>query len=363
MKKQKIISELLLFCFAAVAILSTDSLAEPIKIGIETTLTGDAATYGQDIKNAAEFANEKLGGGHFSLVFEDDKCNGKDAVTAAKKLIEVDKVRAVVGFGCSGALLAAAPIFERAKVVAVGTESSAARISDAGDFIFRTQPSDSAGVRLLYDYLTKHHKTFGVLCAETDFAQGILGDLKKLATDGRISVYSEDILSTDKDYKPALLRLRSHAVEGLLLNAQDEAGMYQMLRQSKELGMKLPYYSFYMGASASFIALAGADAEGVVSVDVPRLDSIAGSEGAKLFEEFTAKYGPPRAWDYGFATTFEAFRAVTKALLESDDPQKYLLEAKFEGLFGPYSFDENGDIVGLSLVLKRNEHGTPVPIR
>ena len=307
--------------------------------------------------NVVIFANEKLGRGRFKLIIEDDKCNGKDAVTAAKKLVEVDKVKGVIGYGCSGALLAAAPIFERAKVPAIGTESSAAKISQAGDYIFRTQPSDAAGVKLLYDYLQKQHKIFGALSAQTDFCQGIAQDLEGLAADGTLKTEFESVLSSERDYKSALLRLRSRKIDGLLLNAQDEGGAWGMLRQARELGIRVPVYTFYIGASEAFFKLAGSDAEGVISVDVPALNDLIDEQGRELFKEFTARYGPMKAWDYGFATTFEAFRALTDALSRSDSPQQYLLETKFNGLFGPYSFDKNGDVVGLTLKLKRNEGG------
>ena len=352
-----------LIAAAAFLIGQVASAEELIPIGVSSALTGEGATYGEDIKNVVLFANEKLGKGRFKIIVEDDRCNGRDAVTVAKKLVEIDKVRGVIGYGCSGAYLAAAPIFERAKVPAIGTEVSAAKISDAGDYLFRTAPSDAAGVRLLFNHLVKQHRTLGVLSAQTDFCQGIADDLGRIAKGSAMRLAVESVLSTDLDYKPSLLRLRSQRVDGLLLNAQDEAGAYRMLKQAKEVGLAGPYYTFYLGASATFLQLAGADAEGVITVDVPSLDEIATPEGQALFEEFTAKYGPMKAWSYGFATTFEAFRALTEAVLRSERPKDYLYETKFNGVFGPFSFDRRGDIVGLSLVLKRNLGGKAVAMK
>ena len=339
------------------------SADEPIAIGVSTILTGEGSTYGEDIKNVLLFANEKLGQGKFRLVIEDDKCNPKDAITVAKKLTSSDKVRGVVGYGCSGALLGAAPVLDRLGVPTIGTVVSSAKISGAGAYIFRTHPSDEVGVQVLMSRLRARHRSLGVLSAQTDFCQGILEGLRKLPTGEALTIHSEDALPSDPDFKPALLRLRSKKIDGLFLNAQDEGGAYRMLRQAKEIGLNVPFYSFYLGASAAFFSLAGADAEGVMTVDTPALDDIATEEGKRLFAEFTDRYGPMKSWTYSFATTFEGFRALSSALTQPRDPVEYLRTTKFSGTFGPYSFNERGDIEGLSQVLKINRDGRAVALR
>jgi len=336
---------------------------ELIPIGVSTILTGEGSTYGEDIKNVLLFANEKLGQGKFRLIIEDDKCNPKDAITAAKKLTSSDKVRGVVGYGCSGALLGAAPVLDRLGVPTIGTVVSSAKISGAGAYIFRTHPSDEVGVQVLMTRLRRAHRSFGVLSAQTDFCQGIVDGLRKLPTGESLVIHSEDALPSDPDFKPALLRLRSKKIDGLFLNAQDEGGAYRMLRQAKEIGLNVPFYTFYLGASAAFFSLAGADAEGVMTVDTPSLDDIATEEGRRLFSEFTARYGPMKSWTYSFATTFEGFRALSAALAQSRDPVEYLRTSTFHGTFGPYSFDERGDIQGLTQVLKINRAGQAVASR
>ncbi|MEY4701560.1 MAG: Leucine, isoleucine, valine-, threonine-, and alanine-binding protein precursor [Pseudomonadota bacterium] len=353
----------ILLSLLIVALPSGASADQPIAIGVSTILTGEGSTYGEDIKNVLLFANEKLGQGKFRLVIEDDKCNPKDAITVAKKLTSSDNVKGVVGYGCSGALLGAAPVLDRLGVPTIGTVVSSAKISGAGAYIFRTHPSDEVGVQVLMSRLRKEHRSFGVLSAQTDFCQGILDGLRKLPTGESLVIHSEDALPADPDFKPALLRLRSKKIDGLFLNAQDEGGAYRMLRQAKEIGLNVPFYTFYLGASAAFFSLAGADAEGVMTIDTPSLDDIATEEGKRLFSEFTARYGPMKSWTYSFATTFEGFRALSSALVQPRDPVEYLRATKFSGTFGPYSFNERGDIEGLSQVLKINREGRAVALR
>lgn len=356
---------LLTFSVLITALVSSTPLNadDRVAIGVSTILTGEGSTYGEDIKNVLLFANDKIGQGKFRLVIEDDKCNPKDAIGVARKLTSSDKVKGVVGYGCSGALLGAAPVLDRLGVPTIGTVVSSAKISGAGAYIFRTHPSDEVGVRVLMSRLQKEHHSFGVLSAQTDFCQGILDGLQKLSRGDSLVIHAEDALPSDPDFKPALLRLRSKRIDGLFLNAQDEGGAYRMLKQAKEIGLNVPFYTFYLGASAAFFSLAGPDAEGVVTVDTPSLDDISTPEGKKLFHEFTERYGPMKSWTYSFATTFEGFRALSQAISRSDDPVEYLRRTEFNGIFGPYSFDERGDIRGISQVLKINQSGRAVTVR
>ncbi|RIL04558.1 MAG: hypothetical protein DCC75_12490, partial [Proteobacteria bacterium] len=113
-----------------------------IKVGVSSALLGGAASYGLDIQDAVRFADEKLGKGRFELIFENDNCTGKDAVSVAQKFTQIEKVDVAIGFACSSAALSAAPIFERAKIPVLITSASSPKIAHAGEFIFRTILSD-----------------------------------------------------------------------------------------------------------------------------------------------------------------------------------------------------------------------------
>ena len=91
---------------------------ETIRIGIIAPFTGDAAVYGQSEKNAIDLAVEEINlnggidGRLIEVIYEDGKCNGMDATTAAQKLINVDNVDIILGGTCSGETLAIAPLAE-----------------------------------------------------------------------------------------------------------------------------------------------------------------------------------------------------------------------------------------------------------
>src|SRR5687768_12900217 len=89
-----------------------------LRIGVIQPLTGDAASYGTSqlraIQIAADELNAKGGirGKQIELVVEDGRCDSPAAGAAAQKLVSIDKVKVIIGGGCSSETLAAAALTE-----------------------------------------------------------------------------------------------------------------------------------------------------------------------------------------------------------------------------------------------------------
>src|SRR3989344_5643530 len=124
------------------------------KIGVMAPLTGDGAAYGLPIQKAIKIAidevNAKGGvnGVKLEPIYEDSKCNPKDGNAAAQKLVNVDKVKVIIGGACSGETLGAAPITGASKVVLLSPSATSPDITTkGGDYTFRVAPSDAyAGI-------------------------------------------------------------------------------------------------------------------------------------------------------------------------------------------------------------------------
>src|SRR3989344_6021865 len=77
--------------------------SETIKIGFIGPLTGDTANIGQNAQAAVAIAVEEVNnsggvlGKKVEVVYEDDGCNGATAANAVSKLINTDKVVAILG--------------------------------------------------------------------------------------------------------------------------------------------------------------------------------------------------------------------------------------------------------------------------
>ena len=334
-----------------------------IKIGISTALTGSAATYGQDVKDGILFAAKVFAPERYEFVIEDDKCSGKDAVTVAQKLIHVDKVQYVIGFACSGAALAAAPAYEAAKIPVIVTCASAPKISEAGKFIFRTTPSDTMAAAKLSDHLlTKHYQSVAVLTEQTEYALGLQEAFSVRAAAQKLKVTAEEYITGTTDFRSLLLKLKQQNPDGLFVNAQTEETTAAIVKQIREMHWAVPLYSAYWASSPAFLKLLGSEADGIEVVDTPPLDGLLNAEGQGVYQRFRDAGGEVRSIETIFASSVEALRALDSVLREQPGMTPEQVTAalgakKFQGIFGPYSFDVNGDIVGLDFVIKRIEGG------
>ncbi|MDR1622876.1 MAG: ABC transporter substrate-binding protein [Synergistaceae bacterium] len=116
------------FCVVMSLLLSFPAWgADTIKIGEIATVTGDFAAYGvaevESVKIAVEEINAAGGilGKPIELIMYDCRTRQEDMVNAARRLVESDKVTAVIGPSGSGLCIAAAPIFNRGRVPHLGT--------------------------------------------------------------------------------------------------------------------------------------------------------------------------------------------------------------------------------------------------
>ena len=89
--------------------------AEPIKVGVIAPLTGIVADYGEEIHRGVEAA----GATGIRFVYEDDKCDPKEAVSAFKKLTDIDKISFIIGPACGSPQEAVAPLLQNGKTIVI----------------------------------------------------------------------------------------------------------------------------------------------------------------------------------------------------------------------------------------------------
>ena len=128
------------------------SAAEPIKIGTLLDLTGALEAYGKPIQNGAILATGQINaaggplGRKVELVHRDSQTDPTAGIDAAKKLVELDKVVAIVGALSSGVTIpVATSVTIPSGIVQISPASTSPQITDLqdNDFVFRTCPSDA----------------------------------------------------------------------------------------------------------------------------------------------------------------------------------------------------------------------------
>jgi branched-chain amino acid transport system substrate-binding protein len=337
--------------------------AEKIKIGVSVPLTGAAAAYGEDIKNALLFANKHLANSAYELIIEDDHCLDKEAVAVAHKLVDVNQVKYLLGFGCSGTVLAAAPVYNQAKAVLIASGTGAPKITNAGDYVFRTKPSLIIAADLLAKNMAEKFKKVGIITEETAFAQGLTDAVVKDAAELKFETVNENFISKTEDFRAILLKLKGAGVEALFINPQGEPEMITIFKQFQQLNWKIPVYGVFLPGSASFLQAFGKEADGLIYADLPFNEDMLNAKGLELWKEFEKEYGHVKSADHYAALTFASFSAMHQALQSEQDGgvKEYLYKNTFGEVIDKFSFDKNGDVVSekLTYVLKRVINGAP----
>jgi branched-chain amino acid transport system substrate-binding protein len=133
---------------------------EPIRLATLTPLTGSGGPYGPLMVKAAaavvEDVNKAGGvlGRRVQLVSEDDQTNPEAGVRAARKLIDVDKVSAIMGTWASSVTTAVAPLCWESKTMlcTVSGADSITQLPHQG-YLIRTQPNSTLQTNRLGEYI------------------------------------------------------------------------------------------------------------------------------------------------------------------------------------------------------------------
>ena len=329
-----------------------------ITIGFVGPLTGDAAVYGAEEKNAITLAlkeiNEAGGinGKTLAVVYEDGKCAGKDATTAAQKLISVDKVKVILGGTCSGETLAIAPIAEQNKVIVMSAFSSSPDITAAGDYIFRNSPSDLDVAKGYANYIVnkKGYKNVAILSENTEYGVGV----RKVFVDemnnlGGTVTTDEMFKQGERDFRGMIAKIKAANPQAVFVNPQAGATGGTAIKQIREAGITAPIFSTYTFGGEDGIKAAGTAANDVVFFDVVGLS---GEKGKALLDKYVPIYGniAGNTFDVGarYDTVFIIAGALKQCGEDSECMKDYLYAmGNYDGVLGSYKFDANGDVVGI----------------
>lgn len=249
MRKVLALLALIIVVFAA----GTAMAAEPIKIGYLAALTGDYAQYGITEVNMAKLVvgdiNAKGGilGRKIELIPYDTKTRNEDAVNAVRRMIESDKVCAIVGANSSGINIATAPIVAKGKTPQISTVGTNpfVTVDNKGKvrlYSFRicfTDPYQGAlAADLAYNDLKKT-KAAILYNVGSDYAQGLreffVKDYEKLG--GKI-VADEGFRETDVDFRAQLTTIKNSGADLLFLPGMGK-DMALAIKQAQELGLKV----------------------------------------------------------------------------------------------------------------------------
>ena len=342
------------------------AMQEPFVIGAMDALTGPAETYGNPILEAKLLAVEEINaaggvnGRPLAIIPEDSKCAAQDAITAYNKLTDVDGVRIILGTTCSGAMLGAAPLAEAEGVIMLSASATSPDIATAGDYIFRTAINDNQlGIDTGNALFVDGHHHLATITESTDYAEGARRTtVARLEELGGHVVASESYTSDITDFRSQLTKLIASNPDAVYLAAQTEFSAGTIMKQLRELGYEGPIYSETVATGPESLQIAGEAATGMKAIiPNPELDTRAGMD---FLANFEARYGRVATIPWFQASAYDDVYIAAECLGQTGDDQDAdgfrdcLNGLTRDGAIGDnYSFDENGDLAGLSNVVVR----------
>jgi branched-chain amino acid transport system substrate-binding protein len=347
---------------------------EPIPIGTLCPLTGAGGSYGPDMQRAVVAVVERINkagginGRPVQLFHEDDQTNAEAGVRAARKLIDVNKVVAIVSTWASAVTLAVRPLCVEAKVFVIGVSGAdAVTQGDHKGYIARTQPNTNLQGRMYAKFAAskKEWKRVAYMGLQTPYVRSF-GDAFNGVMKAAGATITDDLIYEDK--KPSY---RSEVTRVLATNPD------------------LIYKAGYKGAilapsfaiNAKFLEGVGPEvAEGIWNMDrAPLFDSPAYKEFLAAVPGGDAGPYAPQAWDQISMVTLAlaaakgevSGTAIKDHLRTVSNPPgtivhsfvegaKLIGEGKkvnYEGASGSCDFDQIGDILSAPFIVQQVRKG------
>ena len=242
-----------------------------VKLGAVLSVTGPASFLGDPEKKTLEMyvddinAKGGVNGQKLQLVVYDDGADANAARTFATRLVEEDKVVAMVGGTTTGATLAMMPVFEEAQIPLISLAGAVQIIEPVRKWVFKTPHTDRMACQKIFADLKQRNLTTIALISGTDaFGKSMRDQCVAVAPEAGISIAHEESYGPrDSDMTPQLTNIKGKAGVQAVINPGFGQGPAIVTRNYRQLGIALPLYQSHGVASKQFIELAGPAADGV----------------------------------------------------------------------------------------------------
>jgi branched-chain amino acid transport system substrate-binding protein len=268
----RMIAGVLALLASALSLCSPASAQQAIKIGSVLSVTGPASFLGEPEDKTLRMYVDKINaaggvaGKKIELVIYDDGGDANKARTFATRLIEDDKVVAVVGGSTTGTTMAMIPVFEEAQVPLISLGGAIEIIDPVRKYVFKTPHTDKMACEKIFENLKLRKLTKVAIISGTDgFGASMRGQCVKAAPTYGIDIVTEETYGPrDSDMTAQLTKIKSTPGIQAVINPGFGQGPAIVTRNYAQLGMTAtPLYQSHGVASKSFIDLAGDSAEGV----------------------------------------------------------------------------------------------------
>jgi branched-chain amino acid transport system substrate-binding protein len=346
----------------------TSAGAEPIKVGVTVSLSGQyAAPGGEQLQGIQMWAHDlnargALLGRPVEIVYYDDKSDAGTCEALYERLINVDKVDLLLGPYSSGLTLAASRVAERHNFPMVATGASSTDIWSRGNKnIFQVDaPADTYLNLVIVSAKKAGLTTIALVYAAADFTRQVAEGVRvEAAKQGMEIVFDEEYAQGSSNFTSIVERIRAKKPD-VVIGATYLDGSIALMKQAKKSNLSPKAFVFTVGpALPEFGNELGPDAEGVLGV----VAWMASAHMPMAFDfafRFHEYYGEIAtvyaAYGYGAGQVLEAGVRLAGSL-SKDDIRAQLGYMKFRSILGPYEVDSTGKQLAKETYVMQWQHG------
>jgi len=341
---------------------SVDASKEVYKIGAVFAVSGNNSPLGTPERDTAKMLEEQInakGGinGHkIEVIAYDTQSDETTCVTSVKKLIEQDKVLAIIGPSSTGESMALIDTVEKAQIPLISCAASVTIVKPVRKWVFKTPETDSLAVATIIDYLkTKNISKIALINTSSAYGTNGKDAWNQAAGPAGIQIVATETFGDkDLDMTGQLTRIKGTDAQAVVCWGTNP-GPAIVAKNMKQLQMTIPLIQSHGVANQQFITLAGDAANGVVFPAGKMLvyQTLPDSDPQKAVlsayaKSYQDKYGKAPDTFGGYA--YDAMMLVTKALEKAGPDKAKIRDANestqgYAGITGTFSMsaeDHNG---------------------
>ncbi|AKL93808.1 amino acid/amide ABC transporter substrate-binding protein, HAAT family [Clostridium aceticum] len=340
-----------------------------IRIGVFEPITGANAAGGALEVEGVRLANElypEVLGKRVELVISDNKSDVVEAASAAARLVERDKVTAIIGSWGSGYSIAAGDIVRDAEVPAVAASATNPLVTQGNDYYFRVCFIDPFQGTVMANYAFNNlgaKKAAIMQEVSNDYAVGLAkfftDSFNELTGDDSAIVEVANYNTGDQDFSSQLLNIAAKNPDVIFAPGNfTESAL--VIQQARQLGINIPIIGGDTWETPEFIDIGQDHVEGAVFSTFFTSETPITKESEFFLDAYRSKYGKEPA--AVTALGYDAYILILDAIERAGTTDTVAIRDEiakttgFEGAAGVITLDANGDAVK-SAVIKTVKNG------
>ena len=355
----------LAMAIAMANIIAPSAVAEEVNIGFTAALSGDFASYGENMQRGLELALEHINAENSDVTLKlnpaDDRGLPAEGILVAQRFCSDDSVDIIMGYSFSSVALAAIPIIDSCGLPVLASAVTSPNLSNASQYFHRNVLTDATQGALAGRYAAEvlGEKRIAAIYQQDDYGIGVTQAFVEAAeAAGSEVIFNEAYVLGTKDFRTQATSIRTKKPDLLWIG-----GFYteavKIAQQSRRIGLSTPILGSDGLLNSELVEL-GKDAVEGVTLYAMFDPNVQEPEVKNFVDAFKAKFGVvPDAWA---ALAYDAGQSVAEAgriaIAKEGQVDRASLQAAlgqlkaYPGVTGPTTFTASGDREGSVVYLQ-----------